>query len=80
MLNDWQEINYLLGWFGTKDTDARNEYWNCIEDGIDQGRRPKLLGGGLHRANGGWPSVKFTHSLNKQKNPIIIGFWEVPSL
>jgi len=77
--NDWQDINYLLGWFGTKEADARQEYRNYIEDGVDQGRRPELVGGGLLRSNGGWSAVKSIRSLGIQKNPMI-GFWEIPSL
>ena len=66
-LNDWQDINYLLGWFGTKEADARQEYRNYIEDGVDQGRRPELVGGGLLRSNGGWSAVKSIRSLGIQK-------------
>ncbi len=35
-----------------------------MKDGIEQGRRPELVGGGLIRGLGGWAEVK-TNRLNK---------------
>ena len=35
-----------------------------MKDGIEQGRRPELVGGGLIRSLGGWAEVK-TNRLNK---------------
>ena len=56
--NDWQDRDYLLGWFGTKEGEAKRAYRRFVKNGIDQGRRPELAGGGLIRSMGGWSKVK----------------------
>ena len=56
--NDWQDQDYVLKWFGRKEGKARGEYRNYVKKGIDQGRRPELVGGGLIRSLGGWSAVK----------------------
>jgi len=55
---DWQDRDDVLGWFGTREGPARRAYRRFVEDGIDQGRRPELVGGGLIRSAGGWSEVK----------------------
>jgi len=37
---------------------ARKKYFEFMKGGIDQGRRPELIGGGLIRSLGGWAEVK----------------------
>lgn len=54
----WQDTKYVLSFFGKKQYEARNGYLSYIEAGIDQGRRPELVGGGLIRSVGGWAEVK----------------------
>ena len=34
------------------------DYRNYVKEGIDLGRRPELVGGGLIRSSGGWSAVK----------------------
>jgi putative transposase len=55
---EWQETNYVLSYFGTRVRDARRLYVKYMEEGVDQGRRPELVGGGLVRSLGGWEEVK----------------------
>ena len=54
----WMNINDVLRWFG-KDLDTgRITYRDFIANGVQQGRRPELVGGGLVRSLGGWSAVK----------------------
>jgi putative transposase len=55
---EWQDVEYVLSYFGTKVGDARKRYLAYVEAGIDQGRRPELVGGGLIRSLGGWTAVR----------------------
>ncbi len=56
--NDWQDRDYVLKWFGKNEGAAKRAYCNYVKKGIDQGRRPELVGGGLIRSLGGWSAVK----------------------
>ncbi len=56
--NEWQDRDYVLNWFGQKQGEAKKAYRNYVKKGIDQGRRPELVGGGLIRSLGGWSAVK----------------------
>lgn len=47
-----------MRWFGQKQDEAKKTYRSYIKKGIDQGRRPELVGGGLIRSLGGWSAVK----------------------
>ena len=55
---DWQDRDYVLKWFGRTESEAKGEYRNYVKEGIDLGRRPELVGGGLIRSLGGWSAVK----------------------
>jgi len=55
---EWQDIEYVLGFFGKRIGEARKEYRSYVEKGIPMGRRPELVGGGLIRSLGGWDEVK----------------------
>lgn len=55
--HDWQDRDYVLGWFGKKEKASRQSYLKYIEDGLHQGQRPDLVGGGLIRSQGGWSNV-----------------------
>lgn len=55
---EWQEVEYVLGFFGKRIGEARKGYISYIKKGIDLGRRPELVGGGLIRSLGGWDEVK----------------------
>ena len=54
----WQDTRYVLSYFGRKAAEARKRYYAYVKAGIDQGRRPELVGGGLIRSLGGWAEVK----------------------
>lgn len=55
---EWQEVEFVLRYFGERVGDARKKYRSYVEKGIEQGRRPELVGGGLIRSLGGWDAVK----------------------
>jgi len=52
----WQNTKYVLSFFGSSGNSRRN-YLRYVKKGIDQGRRPELVGGGLIRSMGGWSEV-----------------------
>ena len=54
----WQETDYVLGMFAEKRSTAMRRYREFVEEGIEQGKRPDLIGGGLLRSQGGWSGVK----------------------
>ena len=56
--NQWQDREYVLKWFGQKQSEAKRAYRNYVQKGINYGRRPELVGGGLIRSLGGWSAVK----------------------
>jgi len=53
----WQERDYVLRWFGKKEGEAKRAYRRYVKEGIGQGGRPELVGGGLIRSMGGWSEV-----------------------
>ena len=55
--NRWQDVKYVLSWFGKRVGQARKIYHGYVSEGIKQGRRPELVGGGLIRSLGGWSAV-----------------------
>ena len=55
---DFQDVEYVLRFFGKKLTAARKAYRTFVNKGITQGRRPDLVGGGLIRSAGGWSVLK----------------------
>jgi hypothetical protein len=56
--HSWQDTDYVLSWFGKRAGPARRIYRRYAADGINQGNRPELVGGGLVRSLGGWSAVK----------------------
>ena len=54
----WQDVAYVLRYFGDNHRRARREYYSYVEEGLGQGRRDDLTGGGLIRSLGGWSEVK----------------------
>ena len=48
----------MLSYFGTSISKGREAYYAYLKEGIAQGRRPELVGGGLIRSLGGWAEVK----------------------
>jgi hypothetical protein len=57
-LVDWQDTAAVLARFGRRKRKARRDYRAFLCEGIEQGRRPELTGGGLIRSLGGWDEVK----------------------
>jgi hypothetical protein len=54
----WQDMKYVLSYFGRKAGEARRRYTAYVKQGIERGRRPELVGGGLIRSVGGWTEVR----------------------
>jgi len=54
---DWQDRGYVLSWFAKREAEARSAYRRYLVEGINQGRRPELVGGGVVRSYGGWSAV-----------------------
>lgn len=63
----WQDTKYVLSCFGRGIRAARKGYLSYVNAGIEQGRRPELVGGGLVRSLGGWTEVK--KILSKKRDP-----------
>jgi len=55
---DWQDVKYVLGYFGKRPAEARKNYRSYVKEGVSEGRRPELVGGGLIRSLGGWDAIK----------------------
>jgi putative transposase len=55
---DFQHVEYVLRLFGEKNAAARRSYHQFVKKGIDQGRQPQLVGGGLLRSSGGWSILR----------------------
>jgi REP element-mobilizing transposase RayT len=56
--NPWQAVEEVLRWFGETEKGARAAYRRFVSQGVGQGHRPELTGGGLVRSQGGWSAVK----------------------
>ena len=52
----WQDTEYVLSFFGDRRAGRRN-YRKYVEEAIQLGRRPELVGGGLIRSLGGCSEV-----------------------
>ncbi len=57
---EWQDTEYVLSYFGKQRYKARKNFYLYMEEGINQGRRDDLTGGGLIRSLGGWSEIKET--------------------
>ena len=55
---DWQDTDYVLGYFGKRKAEARRKYESFVKEGVTQGRRNELTGGGLIRSLGGWTEAR----------------------
>jgi REP element-mobilizing transposase RayT len=65
---EWQGRDYVLLWFGKKEAEAKKAYRQYVKEGIEQGRREDLVGGGLVRTLGGWSQVL---SLRKSNDKVL---------
>jgi putative transposase len=53
----WQDVDHVLSLFGTHTQEARKHYLTFVEKGVEQGRRPDLIGGGVRRSYSGWQEI-----------------------
>ncbi|MBN1227368.1 MAG: transposase [Deltaproteobacteria bacterium] len=53
----WQDSDTILAYFGRRKREAIIGYSRFVEQGITQGKRKELVGGGLIRSIGGWSQV-----------------------
>ena len=54
----WQNVEYVYGLFSDYKAEARERYRRFVEQGVIEGRRPDLVGGGLLRSSGGWTGLE----------------------
>jgi REP element-mobilizing transposase RayT len=54
----WQSMDGVLLLFGKQKKAARRHYRSFVQEGLGQGKRPELTGGGLLRSAGGWGVLK----------------------
>jgi len=66
--HEWQDRDYVLSWFGRRQAEATTAYRRYVQEGIEDGRRPELVGGGLIRSLGGWSQVV---SLRRSKQRVL---------
>lgn len=59
--NGWQDIHHVLRFYDGIEGIARKQYRQFVENGIETGSRPDLVGGGLIRSLGGWQQAKERH-------------------
>ena len=64
--NSWQDTDYVLSYFGSKRGSARRRYRAYVEEGVQEGRRPDLVGGGLIRSIGGWIELKALRKIGER--------------
>ena len=50
---DWQDTGYVLSFFERNESEGMENYYAYVKEGMDQGRRPELVAGGLIRSLGG---------------------------
>jgi putative transposase len=54
----WQNIDYIYELFSNNKNSGRTKYRAFVKNGIPEGSRPDLTGGGLLRSIGGWATLK----------------------
>jgi REP element-mobilizing transposase RayT len=64
----WQGTDYVLSSFDKTLHVARLAYRSYMEEGLQQGRRTELVGGGLVRSLGGWKEVENLTSGGRDHN------------
>jgi len=65
--NVWQDWRYVLSMFGNRVGEGRKHYLAYVEAGVEQGRRPDLVGGGLIRSLGGWDEVRKRRTVGEER-------------
>jgi hypothetical protein len=64
----WMDRAYILGQFASTKRKAIGAYHRFVQDGLDEGRRPELTGGGLIRSQGGWSQVLALRSKGEKES------------
>jgi len=54
----WQNLDYVYHFFSDRKKEARKRYREFVANGISEGKRPDLTGGGLLRSLGGWKGLE----------------------
>jgi REP element-mobilizing transposase RayT len=72
---NWQDVKYVLSYFGKQRNAAKKRYEAFLSEGIHQGRRDDLTGGGLIRSLGGWSAIsrKDLKSMHFKSDERILG-------
>jgi len=68
---DWQDSDYVLGYFGAESIDAISCYDTFVSQGIHHGHREDLVGGGLIRSLNGWSPTGIKESHLKSDERIL---------
>lgn len=55
---NWLDRDYVLRFFGDRESEARRAYLAYLEEEIEMNREKELSGGGLIRSHGGWSKVQ----------------------
>lgn len=73
--DNWQDTEFVLNHFGRRVSSARKKYAAFVEEGISQGRKDELVGGGLIRSAGGWTELAAMRrlGLRQQSDERILG-------
>jgi REP element-mobilizing transposase RayT len=56
--NTWQDTQTPLKWFGKQKQRSQQKYFDYVKEGITEGRREDLTGGGVLRTAGGWKGLR----------------------
>ena len=64
----WMGRAYILGQFARTKKKAIRAYQLFVQDGLGEGRRPELTGGGLIRSQGGWSQVLALRSKGEKES------------
>ena len=54
---EWQDTDTVPAYFSKRRKRAIEKYEDFVEEGIEAGSRPELVGGGLIRSLGGWSQI-----------------------
>jgi hypothetical protein len=66
MKRSWQNRDDVLALFSKTPSLAVGRYMNFLKDGLEQGHRPDLMGGGLIRSQGGLRAVMGTRPSDRE--------------
>lgn len=64
---EWMDTEYVLSYFDKTKRKAKGQYHSYVKEGVEIGRRPELVGGGLVRSLGGWKAVREMRIANQER-------------